>query len=68
MTFIEKFFDLLKSLEFHIPVEAIERFELCQPEFHNLKNQLGDALARRENDVIEYAPIFAEAMTSVSSH
>ncbi len=67
LTFIEKFFALLEKLEFHVPVEGTERFELCQPEFQNLKTQLGDAMARREHDVSEYAPVLAEAMTAVSA-
>ncbi|DAZ94854.1 TPA: hypothetical protein N0F65_008156 [Lagenidium giganteum] len=60
LTFLHDFFAVLAKLTFAIPTHTSEVFELCEPEFENLKAEVNDAMSRRDMDINEYAPILQE--------
>jgi hypothetical protein len=66
LTFIHDFYLLLdKKLQFQVPPDTTESFELCDPEFNALKSQVNDAMVKREVDIQEYVPMVVQAISMV---
>jgi hypothetical protein len=65
LVFVQELFALLKRFLIDTSEDAIQLFELCDPEFSALRAHAQDAYASRESDINGFTSLLNEQIASV---